>query len=538
MDIENGDHLLFLQGLCLKSVSIGMISLNSNKEIVLFNNWVYEHLRTDEKLEGKKFFDVFPELAGSRIDRAIDSAIQQGAASFISHIFNDKSFPFYRYPMAPLENEIMQQNIQLQPLKLESGERFVFIQIQDVSSSVEREQLLKEKVKESKLAADAKSAFISNISHELRTPLMSIIGVSDLLIENSLSEEQRKIVQIGYNAAENLLAIINDVLDISKIEAREFTLDEKEVSLVDTLNKIESLLINSVKNKKLSWSIDIDPQVPERVFTDPQRLSQILINLTQNAIKFTDEGKIEIKVSVIEKKGEDIFLEFSVVDSGIGIKENNQQNIFDRFVRTGDERTKNTQGTGLGLAISRELVEKMHGKIDFESTPGKGSRFYFTIPVKESREPEGSMSLAKEEASPAEIQNNKNFNILIAEDNLDNQYLISRYLSGFPIQIDFATNGQEAFDLFEKGHYDLIMLDIQMPVLDGYGALEKILGKENSQQERVFPPIIAFTAYTSEPEIRKILEVGFDDVITKPVRKSSFRDKVLGILNNLPAQQE
>lgn len=382
-----------------------------------------------------------------------------------------------------------------------------------------------------KLSEDAsrsKSEFLASMSHEIRTPLNSIIGMAEVLAETPLSKEQRKYVSIFRSAGESLLEIINDILDLSKIEACHTELESIDFHLPTLLNSVISILSVRATEQNCRISIHLNPETPQTISSDPTRLRQILINLVGNAVKFTKNGSVEIAV---ESTSSNTLL-FSVKDEGIGIPEEKQQLIFESFTQADSLTTRKYGGTGLGLTICQKLVKIMGGRIWLESAPEKGSTFFFTSrfnPATSSPLPDPA-----ESASPPSCQILHPARILLVDDNEDNRNLLCLYLRDTPFTIDTAGNGQEAFKVFRRSPYNLIIMDIEMPIMDGYEATKRIREWERDQGMKA-TPIIALTAHAFVRFRKKCMDSGCSDYLTKPVRKNILFQTISRHLKIQPA---
>jgi len=365
----------------------------------------------------------------------------------------------------------------------------------------------------------AKSVFLANMSHELRTPLNAILGFTDLLRKApDASSEQMEKLSIIATSGENLLHLINNVLDISKIEAGHMVREDADVDLKRLLRDIESLLSARVVGKGLSFDMALSPDLPERITVDPGKLRQVLTNLVANAAKYTEEGGVLLRAKVVDRGSPQMArLRFEVEDSGIGIREEAQEIIFSPFEQIGDQPATEA-GTGLGLAICRQFVELMGGHIGVTSEPGKGSVFHFefpaTIPTPSGRA--SAEQMHERVTGLAEGQQRRR--ILIAEDKLENRLLLRSLLEPLGLELREAANGQEAVEQFEQWSPHLIWMDIRMPVMNGMEATRRIKGTKAGADTK----IVALTAHALEEERIEILEAGCDEFIRKPYRDTEI----------------
>ncbi len=378
-------------------------------------------------------------------------------------------------------------------------------------------------------ANQAKSVFLANMSHELRTPLNAILGFTNLMRKApDTALEQVKNLSIISNSSENLLNLINNVLDISKIEAGHMVIENADVNLKQLLHEIESLMSVRTKEKGLSLNMSLSTDLPLDITVDPGKLRQVLINLIANAVKYTDKGEVSLKVKVVEQASSQMTrLRFEVEDSGIGIRKENQQIIFNSFEQIGDQPATEA-GTGLGLSICKQFVELMGGHIGVSSEPEKGSVFYFEILVNIAASSEKASVERLYERVTGLAEGQLHYRILIVEDKLENRQLLHKLLEPLNLDVREAVNGQEAVEQFEQWHPHLIWMDIRMPVMNGLEATQRIRECKAGTDTR----IVALTAHALEEERLEILEAGCDDFIRKPYRDTEIFDalaKQLGI---------
>lgn len=363
----------------------------------------------------------------------------------------------------------------------------------------------------------AKNEFIASVSHEFRTPMNGILGLSEILRNTNLNNEQLDLLNGITSSADNLLVLLNDVLDFSAIEAGKMELDYHPFDLNKVLNDIDLVVSIKAKEKSLEFNIIKEDNLPETIIGDPSRLRQIIINLANNAVKFTENGKVNLIVKTIKNDNNNIVLKFDVADTGIGIPKEAMESLFQVFSRIKQEdKSKLIAGTGLGLSICKKLTDMMGGEIGVESTFTKGSLFWFTLPFVISNE-----KITQIELKPLEIvKSNDKKLILVVDDNQINQRISKFHLQKMGFDVELASDGQEALQKYCANNYDLIVLDIQMPVMDGYQVAKAIRDVENNTARHT--PIIALTANAMKGDKEKYINAGMDDYISKPFTLETF----------------
>lgn len=387
---------------------------------------------------------------------------------------------------------------------------------EDYTSKKKAESELVEAKKIAEQAVAMKDNFLANMSHEIRTPLNAIIGFTDLLSDSSLDCHQKEYVENVKMAGENLMLIINDILDLSKIESGKLVIDNQPFDLKHTLKHVYNLLSVKAKEKQLEFNLYLDADLPDTISGDKGRLNQVLVNLAGNAIKFTREGEVVILVKKSKETDEQVTLEFSVKDTGIGISPDKLESIFERFSQGEESTTRNFGGTGLGLSICKQLIDLQNGKLFVNSTLGKGSKFYFSLEYKKVNHGH----IFTETAMEAPTVKQK-LSVLLCEDNPINQRLVQKVMQGFGYDLDIANNGMEGIELLGKKKYDLVLMDLEMPKKDGYQTTIYIRETLKSTI-----PIIAMTAHSLVGEKQNCYDIGMNGYVAKPFRQSDLLNQM------------
>ena len=391
----------------------------------------------------------------------------------------------------------------------------VFAAARDITERKEVEAELKQARAAAESASRTKSDFLASMSHEIRTPMNAIMGVADLLAKSQLSPEQDKYVQIIRRAGDNLLNLINDILDLSKVEASQLELERTGFSLNDLLEKVTEMVAVRAQEKGLALVCEVAPNVPTGLVGDPTRLRQVLLNLVGNAIKFTESGEVSLRVTPDGDSAVPAALRFTISDTGIGISRETLSRVFEQFTQADSSTTRRFGGSGLGLTISKRLVELMGGRIWVESVLGKGSVFSFAVPFEVWAE------AMRREGIPVGMDPEQPLlplRILLAEDSPDNRTITLAYLEDTPYRVEIAETGAVACKMFESGHYDLVLMDRQMPVMDGLTATRTIRTWEQTH-DRPPTPIIALTASALKGDREKCMAAGCTAYLTKPIRQ-------------------
>ncbi|MCF8303540.1 MAG: response regulator [Bacteroidales bacterium] len=410
-----------------------------------------------------------------------------------------------------------------------TGKVQVFIDLwqqrQQLEKLVKELEVTNRKMHEAKDKAEqankSKSLFLANMSHEIRTPMNGIVGMANLLSKTKLSGEQKEYLDIIRNSGDILLSVINDILDFSKIESGQVELEHIDFNIREHLKGLDVLAMHKAKEKNLNYYSSISDDIPEVLIGDPTRLKQILINFINNAIKFTNDGYVEVKVELMDKTKDEVVIKGIVNDTGIGISQEGQKKLFKIFSQTDPSTTRKFGGTGLGLAISKNLSQLMGGETHVQSEKGKGSSFWFTARFEISQTT--ANELEHQQVAEPEISEPHGLNILLAEDNSINQKVAILTIKKLGCHYDLAENGEETVEMFKNNKYDLILMDVQMPLMDGIQATKLIRQYEKANGSASKVKIAAMTANAMKDDEEKCLKAGMDYYLAKPFKEEELR---------------
>jgi two-component system sensor histidine kinase/response regulator len=469
------------------SVKLGLVVLDLSGRIGIFNRWMLQSSGLElTQVQGKGVFDVFPELRQGRAGIALNACLKSGLPALLSNSLNPTPFPLYS-DVAHREKEIrLQQSIRIfRSPRLDDGSHQVLIEVTDVSNAVARERKLQQlnasltestgttqaALKTAEEASATKSRFVANISHEIRTPMNAILGMLQLLQSTDLNPRQLDYATKTEGAAKSLLGLLNDILDFSKIDAGKMTLDPQPFRVDELLRDLSVILSSNVGRKPVEVLFDIDPALPAVLVGDALRLRQILINLGGNAVKFTANGQIVIKIEVKSAESKLNLLHISVRDSGIGIAPKHQQHIFEGFSQAEASTTRRFGGTGLGLSICKRLIAEMGGDLLLDSVPGEGSHFHFTITLPSATD----VTRGPLVAQPA--RQTGTLHVLVVDDNPIARELLCAMAESCGWHVDTAQGGAEALAQMQarmnqgREPYQVVFMDWRMPHMDGWQTL-------------------------------------------------------------------
>ncbi len=505
----------------LQTVGEGIITVDHHGSIIMVNSEVCDIFGyKKEELEGKNLQMLMPENFRKAHQAGMDRYTKTG----IAHVLGQK----LELEGLNKDGSVFPIEIRIQETKIENKLFFTAA----ISNITDRKKAVAELIEAKKMAEDstrAKEQFLAHMSHEIRTPMNAVVALTHLLMQMEPSPEQYKFLNVIKSSADNLLVIINDVLDFSKIESGKITFDYEEFFLEEALDMIIGAVQYSAREKNIKLRKFIDKQIPDSLIGDKVRFNQIVLNIVSNAIKFTNEGLVKISCHFIRTEDERIYIKTTVDDTGIGIPEDKIDSIFESFEMLRDKSTKQISGTGLGLAIVKNLVELQGGSISVQSEVGEGSTFSFTLPFAiGARKAPGAKIMEKNYIEYS--ADYSDLMILIVEDNKVNQLVVTSILDLWKINYLIADNGKEALLLLDKNKVDLILMDLAMPVMDGYETTKIIRSRGKAEESEL--PIIALTASALLESTEKVIESGMNDFLRKPVKPEELLTIIDKYINN------
>ena len=437
----------------------------------------------------------------------------------------------------PFREEAVLRSLSGEPLPVEvthlpidfRGEKAVLRYMRDLRQQKQTEEALREAKLLAEEADKAKSDFLARMSHEIRTPMNGVLGLTHLALDSNPPPEQKNFLEKIRSSARILLGVINDILDFSKIEQDKLNLNIAPFSLHNMIQTVMDLFSSQASSKNLEFVLEQDENIPDSLVGDSLRLSQVLLNICGNAIKFTEEGKVILRIKCLANEENKVTLHFSVIDTGLGLSQEQLAQLFKPFSQVQSYKTRKHGGTGLGLVISQRLVKLMGGDLKVESALEKGSNFYFTITLNKANLEE--ISFIETPVSSAEVDPLKNLQVLLVEDNEINQEIAVALLESMGANVRVANNGQESLDILAEESFDVVLMDIQMPVMDGLTATELIRKQGRPEIRNI--PIIAMTAHVMQEDKDKSKQAGMNEHITKPIDINELRDKILHCLPTL-----
>ncbi|MFA5260191.1 MAG: PAS domain S-box protein, partial [Candidatus Omnitrophota bacterium] len=504
----------------LDNSAAAITMIDAQERIVSWNKFTEEMLgKTQDDLYLKHISSLYPADEWDKIRAA--------------HI-REKGFLHHLETKVLCRNEeVIDVDLSVTILKDPNGEVTGSVGImQDITRQKKvHQELLRAKIMAEE-ANSAKSMFLANMSHEVRTPMNTIMGMVDLTLDTPLTNEQRENLTAIKNAADILLSLLNDILDLSRVEAGKIHLEQIELNIENVIKSVCTGLSVLARKKNLDLAWEVDPRVPGIMIGDPIRLRQVLVNLINNAIKFAFRGEIKTRVEVVALDDKTCELQFSVSDQGIGIPQDKLQSIFDAFSQADTSTTRKFGGTGLGLAISRRLVDLMGGRIWVESEEYKGSTFWFTAKFMVAEPRPVAVEIPPPDArNPPPVVNPglEHLRILLAEDNIVNQKITVRMLEKRGWAVKTADNGKQVLECLDAGEFDVILMDAQMPLMDGYEATRRIREKETGTDAHI--PIIALTARAMSGDRKRCMLAGMDGYVAKPIDREKLFEAIASFFN-------
>jgi len=464
-------------------------------------------------------------LQKSIVDLVIETEQQKFRNKLSSIVNNNVSFAVTEFPFVTFDKRVVWAEC-----RITYSNKVLYLNMSDVSPQKSYEQDLIKSKEAADKARKTKEDFLASMSHELRTPVNGIIGLTSMLRKTTLDDQQGKFLDLLELSSQSLLGVINDVLDISKIEAGKFNIVFKPSNVRQAISSAFELLKYKADEQGIELVLEIDDALPQTLLLDSLRLNQILLNLLSNAIKFTAQGFVKLQVAVLQRINDNVRVKFNVVDSGIGIPADRLDKIFNSFEQAEPDTITKYGGTGLGLTIVKKLVELKGGELAVTSNLGEGSTFTFTnwYKITDKVAQPASLNIVEQ----GHLEPFTDINVLIAEDNLVNQFMLSKMLKDWNVNVDIVENGQKVIDRLNENDYDMILMDTHMPELNGYQTAKHIRIHFDEPKRSV--PIISLSAATFDHEQQQALSAGMNDVLSKPFKPQQLHEKMKHLLDQVP----
>ena len=533
--VDDREENLFALEVILSNVSYLCIKVNSGNEAlkILIHDQDFAIILMDVQMpmmDGFETAELIREIENLKhvpiifLTASMDSSV---------HIFKGYQAGAVDYMIKPFSNEILKAKVGFFVDLYKKTQELVFQkeQIRSLHSDITYQKRFENELIEAKNKAEnatqiaenamkAKQQFLSNMSHEIRTPLNAIIGFTKVVLKTDLTSKQKEYLSAIKVSGDALIALINDILDLAKVDAGKMIFTNTSFKMASSIAAMLQLFETKIQEKNLILVKDYDNRIPEIVVGDSARLHQIILNLLSNAVKFTTKGKISISVSLLNENENNITIKFSVTDTGIGIEENKIETIFENFQQATNDTSRLFGGTGLGLAIAKQLVEQQGGTIFVESKIDEGSTFSFNLDFQKTN------SETIMDDTVLELNSEyRNIKVLVVEDIALNQLLMKTLLHDFGFEVDMADNGKIAIEKLQTKYYDIILMDLQMPIMNGFETTEYI---RNTMFSKI--PIIALSADVTTVDLEKCKAVGMTDYITKPVDEKILYSKIIGLV--------